>query len=515
MGLRPTVSWFPAEDQAGLEDLWQVYGAAFDEVWTNTLLRVQNRTDADRLEPPAYVLREQREWSKAAFAAGVAGDWGPYEDYLRTVARFYAARGVTFAQWFHVGGGRSLELTPRLVAAYGASPPRLLAALGALGTLTERTMSLLGTEYIAAKESALRHSERNLATTLDSIADAVIATDADGCVTRINPVAARLTGWPHAEAVGRHLAEVAPVFESATPELQPHAVNVASSAGKVVSLGETSWLLQRGGPLHPVMGTVAPIRDEDGLVRGTVIVFRDVTEARAVQLELRASARQLRALAARLQRAREEERIRISREIHDHLGQQLTCLAMDLGWLTRRALRDPAPADILERLRAMSLMLDDTMEAVRQVATELRPGVLDDLGLRDAVEWQAREFQRRSGVEVRVDAPDDGLPVDGEHATALFRCFQEILTNVSRHAGARRVDARLEHGADALVLVVADDGQGITAEQASSPSSLGLLGMRERVEMLGGALRIAGAAGRGTTVTIRVPLAPDQPCEAP
>lgn len=233
-------------------------------------------------------------------------------------------------------------------------------------------------------------------------------------------------------------------------------------------------------------------------------------EAEAAARALVASERQLRAFAARLQQALEAERTRIAREIHDQLGQQLTSLKMDIDWLLRRGLKAGERGEHVERMREMSSLVDATVQTVRRLATELRPGVLDDLGLKDALEWQGREFQSRSGIDVRVVTRGDVLHIDDAPATALFRCFQEILTNAARHSNARHLVALLERRGDTLALEVTDDGRGILPEEVARASSLGLLGMRERAALLGGSLRIEGASGRGTRVTIEVPLPLDQ-----
>jgi signal transduction histidine kinase len=225
----------------------------------------------------------------------------------------------------------------------------------------------------------------------------------------------------------------------------------------------------------------------------------------AKEAALRASERQLRALAARVETAREDERKRISREIHDQLGQQLTSVKLDIAWLARRCPTAPETADVRERLAAISSLVDTTVTTVRRLATELRPGVLDDLGLEDALAWQASEFTRHSGIPVAVEAPDHGARIGDEHATTLFRCFQEILTNVARHANATSVAARLTREDDVIVLEVSDDGRGITPEEVAKMTSLGLVGMRERAILLDGTFRIEGAPGHGTTVTIRLP----------
>lgn len=227
----------------------------------------------------------------------------------------------------------------------------------------------------------------------------------------------------------------------------------------------------------------------------------------AKEKALRRSERQLRALTARLQRTREEERTAVAREIHDELGQRLTSLKLDIGWLQRRT-GDPGARDAVEaRLREMGALVDATLQTVRNLATQLRPGVLDHLGLEAALEWQARDFGVRTGVETHIELPQAPLPLDGEQATALFRCFQELLTNVARHAGATRVRARLWREGGELLLRVEDDGRGITPEEAEGTGSLGLLGLRERAALLGGTLEFEPVPGRGTVARVRLPLA--------
>jgi signal transduction histidine kinase len=239
------------------------------------------------------------------------------------------------------------------------------------------------------------------------------------------------------------------------------------------------------------------------LHRSMDIIGREFLEVK--EAALFASEKQLRALAGRLESAREDERKRISREIHDQLGQQLTSLKLDIGWLSRRRPRTPDTEDVGERLGAISSLLDATVTTVRRLATELRPGVLDDLGLDDALDWQGRDFAQRSGIAVTLETSEAAAPVGDDQATTLFRCFQEILTNVVRHANARNVTARLVREDGFISLAVTDDGRGITPEEATKMSSLGLVGMRERAMLLGGTFQIAGKPAEGTTVTIRLP----------
>jgi signal transduction histidine kinase/putative methionine-R-sulfoxide reductase with GAF domain len=219
----------------------------------------------------------------------------------------------------------------------------------------------------------------------------------------------------------------------------------------------------------------------------------------------RVAREQLRDLASYLQTVREEERARIAREIHDEFGQALTALKIDLSWLTKRL-----PADkpsLAQKASAMSDVIDSTIQTVRRVVTELRPGLLDDLGLAAAIEWQAQEFAERTGMDCELHLGDKDIALDRDLGTAIFRIFQETLTNVVRHAEATVVGVRLKDRPEELALIVWDNGKGLTQSEISDPSSLGLVGMRERARTWGGQVVFEGVPGRGTTVTVRMPRA--------
>ncbi len=229
----------------------------------------------------------------------------------------------------------------------------------------------------------------------------------------------------------------------------------------------------------------------------------EVAERRKVEDALRRSRQELRALASHLESVREQERTDIAREIHDELGQALTALKMDVHWVGQRV-GDAQPA-VGPKVTAMSKMVDATIHAVRRISSQLRPKLLDDLGLSAAIEWQAREFERRSGVACGIRSEPDDIVLDPARSTALFRICQETLTNVARHAGASRVDVVLRECEGDLEMRIADDGKGIDPEQVSDGRSLGIVGMRERVRSLGGRLEISGDPGRGTVVHVTLP----------
>ena len=230
----------------------------------------------------------------------------------------------------------------------------------------------------------------------------------------------------------------------------------------------------------------------------------EITERKRVVEELRNSREQFRDLAAHLQSVREEERSQMAREVHDGLGQSLTALKMDLSWLGKKMPGDQDP--LQKKINSMSGHVDETVKMVRHIATELRPGVLDDLGIVAAIEWQLHEFQDRSGIACKFSSQVETIPLGKGQSTAVFRILQETLTNVARHAEASQVEVCLEEKNGDVVLRVSDDGRGIEESNVSDSKSLGLLGMRERAFLFGGEVRIEGRPGEGTTVTVRIPL---------
>lgn len=218
----------------------------------------------------------------------------------------------------------------------------------------------------------------------------------------------------------------------------------------------------------------------------------------------------LRALAGRLQASREEERLLISREIHDDLGEALTTQKLGLGWL-RNCLNTRSPAlisweEVFAKIDALGALADATANRVRKLCTRLRPAILDDLGLAAAIEWQAQEFQSRTGIRYKISQNVELTGLENTQATAVFRIFQEILTNIARHSRASRTTISLKKHKLGLVLQVRDNGKGITKNQVNSKTSLGILGMRERAMVLGGEIEIQGKAGVGTLVVVTIPL---------
>jgi signal transduction histidine kinase len=236
---------------------------------------------------------------------------------------------------------------------------------------------------------------------------------------------------------------------------------------------------------------------------GLATVFiRDISDQKRSEETLRNSSAQLREFAARLEAVREEERTRVARELHDELGQVLTILKLDLSWVHGKI---RSHRELRKKTSAMIDYVDATIERVRQISSELRPSILDDLGLSAAIEWQGAEFQKRTGIRIRVQSDADHVILPKDCQAATFRVVQEALTNVIRHAEARTVQVTLKSVKNELKISVADDGKGMTQERLRDTKSLGIVGMKERIARLGGEFGIFSEPGKGTRLDIIIP----------
>jgi two-component system, NarL family, sensor histidine kinase UhpB len=266
--------------------------------------------------------------------------------------------------------------------------------------------------------------------------------------------------------------------------------------------------LRRDGSIAEVAARANVIRDAAGKAVRMVGGVSDVTSRRRAEEALRVSRKQMRALSAKLQSSREQERTRIAREIHDELGQMLTGLKMDLRWIERRLtqIEDQPPVNpILDKVVEATELADHTIACVQKISSELRPGVLDNLGLAAAIKHEATRFQERAGITCQVRLPEAQPTLAGETATGTFRILQEALTNVARHANATEVQIELRSEDAALLLEVSDNGKGIGEADLTNPRSLGLLGMKERAVMMGAELGFSRGPNGGTRVTLRLP----------
>lgn len=265
--------------------------------------------------------------------------------------------------------------------------------------------------------------------------------------------------------------------------------------------GAYRWFLVRTAPLHDELGNIVKWYG----------VSIDIEDRRRAEDRLRVTTSQLRAISARFQSAKDEEGSRIAREVHDELGSALTSLRWDLESFDKviSASADQVQLDVLrERIDAMLRLTESAVSTVRRIASELRPAVLDDLGLEAAVEWQSEQFQARTGIICKCDFSSESLVLDREKSTAVFRIFQEVLTNILRHSEATAIDIATRAEAGEFVLAISDNGRGITEAEKSASRSLGLLGMYERAHLIGAEVIITGI--KGTVVTVRVPILRDE-----
>jgi len=266
-------------------------------------------------------------------------------------------------------------------------------------------------------------------------------------------------------------------------------------------LGKKIWLNQRS----------IVIRDRNGKPVTIEAILTDITERKIYEQRLEETTRQLRALSSYQEKVREEERLSISREIHDQLGQDLTVLKMDIALMAKNSQKKPEsesnlnPEKITSELKRLSPIIDDIINKVRKIATDLRPDILDKLGLVEAIEWHAGEFEKRSGIKCVTHLTDEDVSFSPDKSISIFRIFQESLTNAARHSGATEINISLNLQNGWLTLIITDNGRGITEAEIEKSSSLGILGMKERVLILGGIWKIKGVYDKGTTITIQVP----------
>jgi PAS domain S-box-containing protein len=387
-------------------------------------------------------------------------------------------------------------------------------------------------------EQIIAESERTRSAIQDVQEYAFVQLDLGGHVVSWNAGAARMKGYRADEIVGKHISVLYPseaVAQGRPQQMLADAIDRGHSE-------DEGWRVRKDGSRFWANVVITALRDSTGAPRGFVKLTRDMTQRREKELsltqanellerhvqqrtavlarmnqqlraeigerqraeqELKISRDQLRALAARLQAVREEERKSMAREIHDELGQACTAIKMDLALIGTRAHK--RQTRLKSKINSALRVVDEMILTLRRISSELRPRPLDDLGLPAALEWQAQEFESRTGIPCQITLPQQSIALDPERSTAVFRIFQESLTNVARHSRATRVDACLEAGPELLTFVVHDNGCGFDVEGARARGSLGLMGMRERALLLNGELHVESIPGTGTALTLRIP----------
>jgi PAS domain S-box-containing protein len=348
-------------------------------------------------------------------------------------------------------------------------------------------------------EDELRRQKEILQQIFDHIPVMINFVDADGRIKLVNREWERTLGWSLEEIRQQNLDIFADCYPD--PQYRQRVLRFVAEAE-----GEWADFKTRVRDGRVIDTTWVRVHLSDGTSIG---IGQDITERKRAEEKLNATTEQLRALSAKLQSAREEEGARIARELHDELGSALTSLKWDLEGIDKLCSQADDQTDfstLRKKIEGMIGLIDATINTVTRISSELRPSILDDLGLAAAIEWQCRQFEAHTGIICQSESVAEHIQLNREEATAVFRIVQEAMTNILRHAKATRIDITMEEEDGEFVLRVRDNGRGITEEDMTGPRSLGLMGMRERVHLVGGKIEITGAPGKGTVLTVRIPI---------
>ena len=389
-----------------------------------------------------------------------------------------------------------------LAFARGLQAPWLLGGVILADMLVIGAGVIVAARQVLVAEHRTEASQAQLDSIVDSAMDAIITVDEAQNIVLFNRAAEQVFGAPRAAMLGTPLDRLLPARFRGAHRGHVEAFGRTGVTSRRMGDVTTLWALRpESGEEFPIEASISQTA-EDGK-RYYTVILRDITRRKQAEDALRQSQRELRELSARVLEAREEEKAHIARELHDELGQLLTALKMDLGWLRERT---PVEVETHSRMKEMSELLDRTVSATRRISADLRPMMLDDLGLADAAAWLVDDFAKRSGVASRIEVADDLPELSKAVATAVYRAIQESLTNIARHAGAGNAWVRVAVEDGALQVEVEDDGRGIAPADLAKARSLGLRGMRERITFLGGSLEIGRAPRGGTRVRLRVPV---------
>jgi len=348
-------------------------------------------------------------------------------------------------------------------------------------------------------------SEARLAGIIRSSMEAIITVDEQQRVVLFNPMAETLFGWKAGDALGRPLGDFIPQRYRAAHERHVRRFGVTGVSERQMGQQRTLYALRRDGVEFPIEASISQTPDGGGKLY--TVMLRDTTERVLAEQALRRSREELQQLSDSILAAREEEKRRIARELHDDLGQRLSALKMDLAMLAGD-LREAGVMDSAAgQIEAMHAVIDETVSSVRRIAADLRPALLDELGLVPAIEWLAKHFSTRYGIRVEPRTIGDEIEVPERTGTAVFRIVQEALNNVARHAGATAVDIALERAGEWYQLTVRDNGRGWDGTMPERPKrvSFGLLGIRERARLIGGSVSIPTSPGQGFCLMVRFP----------
>jgi len=355
----------------------------------------------------------------------------------------------------------------------------------------------------ATLEATLADTEARYGAILESAMDAVITIDEAQRVVLFNDAAEKMFGCSRAQAIGGPLDRFMPARFREAHRGYVAAFGSAGATNRRMGHNTVLSATRADGSEFPIEASISKAGAANGHLY--TVILRDITRRKAVEDALRQSQAELRELSAVVLQAREDEKTRIARELHDELGQQLTALKMDLAWARERL--PEGAIELAEKLGRMNTTLDATVTSTRRISVDLRPLMLDDLGLAAAAEWLTDDFRARSGItcDLTLEDPDSFVALQPATATGLYRMLQESLTNVTRHSQAGYVHVMLGITDGEANLVVEDDGRGIRDADRTKTRSFGLKGLRERAHYLGGRAEIKPRAEGGTRVSVRVP----------
>jgi PAS domain S-box-containing protein len=358
------------------------------------------------------------------------------------------------------------------------------------------------TERARAEQQQVR-SEARLRGILDSAMDAIITVDEYQHIVLFNTAAEAVFGCPRDEAIGAPLTWFIPErFRAAHGEHLKRFGEAGTSSRRMGPAQRIVMGLRRNGEEFPIEASISQINE--GGEKFYTVILRDVTERVRAEDALRRYREELNEFAAAAQSIREQEKSRVARELHDELAQALTALKMDVTWLTERL---PAGQDMLaQKLDKMQVILDGSVTATRRIAADLRPLILDDLGLVPAAEWLVQNFRERNGIDCELMIADDELNLPDPYATTVFRILQESLANIAKHARASLVEITICREDGEAKLAVRDNGRGFVTTDPRKPDAYGLMGLRERAYLVGGEVLIDSAPGRGTAINVRLPI---------
>jgi PAS domain S-box-containing protein len=379
--------------------------------------------------------------------------------------------------------------------------PELECFLEELSTCLEELRSadeelIARNQELIAAATDLKNQEKRYHDLFEFSPDGYVVTDLKGVIQEANLAAAKLLGVRRDYLAGKPIF----IFLVGDPYNALKQLQAGDGGQTKVHKFEAQLRPRKGRPLDAEI-TASMIFESNGRQTGLRMLIRDVTDAKRKQQELERSRADLRALAARSEQVREDERNNLARELHDEFGAALTSLKLDLAWLTAHI--GPDLVAVRDRIAAMSKLIDITTQAVSRTATMLRPPLLDDFGLVAAIEWQAQDFQSRTGIDCSIET--EPIELSRDQGTAVFRIFQECLTNVARHAEATKITIQFKKTGGTVCLDITDNGKGIPEEKLASAKSFGLLGIRERAYAFGGNVKIDSAPNQGTAVRVSIP----------